>query len=281
MRKWIATAVAAVAVAVVPASSAGTYTDPSGDAVGGSGDVTGISVNGDKSTGQLVFQITGSNLASSNQNVLFLDIDSDANPATGNLMDGGADYSFYVDDESYDFTHWNGTDWVETPNSTVRVTGNSSSNTISVNRSELGNTADLNFSATAFLFSLTSDQAQLGMDFAPDDGMYNYSFDGNGPRIDSVDVHATPASGPKAGRRFAVTPTALHLPPDGRANPGTIAPESYSCSAKLGSKRLAGSGTGGCTFAVPRKARGKKLGVQLTVRYEGAVKVVPLAYRVR
>jgi mevalonate kinase len=62
----------------------------------------------------------------------------------------------------------------------------------------------------------------------------------------------------------------------------TILPESYSCTATLGAKKLAGSGTGGCTLSVPKKkAKGKKLVVQLTVTYQGATKVVPLTFKVR
>jgi mevalonate kinase len=61
----------------------------------------------------------------------------------------------------------------------------------------------------------------------------------------------------------------------------TVLPESYTCVAKLGAKQLAGSGTGGCTIAVPKKkARGKRLTVQLTVSYQGATKVVPLTFKV-
>jgi hypothetical protein len=279
-RAVFATAVVVAALAVVPAASSGNYADPSGDNVGGAGDITSVTVAGDKGTGQLVFRVAGSNLASSQQNVLFVDIDADANPATGNPITG-AEYSFYVDDSSYDFARWNGSDWVDPPSSTVRVSGNTSVNTISVNRSELGNTSDFNFEASSLLVDVSTSNPQLGVDFAPDDGMYNYSLDANGPQIDSVDVQTTPAA-PRAGKRFAVAPTALHLPPDGRSKPAAIVPESYSCSAKLGAKKLAGSGTGGCTFSIPKKkAKGKTLAVQLTVSYQGATKVVPLTYKVR
>ena len=67
-----------------------------------------------------------------------------------------------------------------------------------------------------------TDLAGLGADVAPDDGAYNYSFEANGPLITSVDVQTTPSVGPKAGKRFVVQPTALHLPPDGRTS-GTAA----------------------------------------------------------
>lgn len=280
LRAALAAVVAVAALVALPAASAGNYADPSGDSTGGAGDITAVTVAGDKATGQLVFRVAGSNVASSPTNVLFLDIDADANPATGNPITG-AEYTFYVDDTSYEFDRWNGSDWVATPSSTVNVSGNSSLNSISVNRSELGNTADFNFEATSLLVDVSSSNPQLGADFAPDDGMFNFSLDANGPQIDSVDVRATPA-GPKAGKRFTLAPTALHLPPDGRTKSDAILPESYSCTAKLGAKRLAGSGTGGCTFAIPKKkSKGKQLAVQLTVTYQGTTKVVPLTYRVR
>jgi hypothetical protein len=47
------------------------------------------------------------------------------------------------------------------------------------------------------------------------------------------------------------------------------------------SRTLAGTGTGNCTFSIPKmKAKGKRLTVQLTVNYEGAAKTVPLAFKV-
>ena len=212
---------------------------------------------------------------------LFLDIDSDANPLTGDLTAGGIEYSFYVDGESYSFGRWDGSNWVEASTLTVRVSGNSSQIMISVNRSELGNSADFNFVASTVSLATVESTISLGLDLAPDDGEYNYSFDANGPQINSVDVQTTPSSGPKAGKRFVVVPTALKLPPDGRTTPVNVLPESYSCTAKLGAKKLAGSGTGRCTIAVPKKkARGKRLTVQLTVNYQGATKVVPLTFKV-
>jgi hypothetical protein len=275
-------AIAALALAVAPAASSGNYGDASGDAIGGAGDVTAVTVAGDKGTGQLVFRIAGTNIASSKQNVLFLDIDSDANPNTGDLEDGGADYSFVVDDDSYDFVHWSGSNWAETSASTVRITGNTSQITVSVNRSDLGNAADFNFTVSALNLVMNNGTAQIGLDAAPDDGAYNFSFDANGPQINTVDVQSTPSAGPRAGKKFAVLPTALHLPPDGRTTPVTIAPEGYSCTSKLGAKKLAGTGAGRCTFSIPKKkSRGKKLTVQLTVNYQGAAKVVPLTFKVR
>ena len=265
------------ALMLVPTAASGTYADPSGDS-GSAGDVTGVSVIGDKTSGQLVFRISGSNIASSELSMLFLTIDSDSNPLTGDLTDHGTDYWFGMDNHTYSFQRWNGADWVDAPNSTVRITGSQSEITVSVNRSELGNTAAFNFTASTFRIPV---DGQTGSDEAPNDGMFNYSFDANGPRIDSVDVQTKPSMGPKAGKKFTITPTGLHLPADGHTSTAMPVPESYTCTARLGSKSLTGTGTGGCTFSIPKKkSKGKRLVVQLTVNYEGAVKTLPLTFRV-
>jgi len=275
-----ALAVGALALVLAPSAASGNYADASGDAIGGAGDITTVAVAGDKGTGQLVFRISGVNIASSEQNVLFVDIDADANPNTGHLPDG-TEYSFYVDNDTYYFARWDGANWVATSASSVRVSGGTSQILISVNRSELGNTTDFNFTVTAFNMTIAGGTTTIGLDAAPDDGAFNFSIEANGPQINSVDVKTAPSAGPRAGKAFVVSPTALHLPPDARLTPTTILPESYSCTAKLAAKKLAGTGTGGCTFKIPKKkSKGKKLAVQLTVNYGGATKIVPLTFRV-
>lgn len=269
------------AFALVPVAGAGTYPEPAGDA--GTGDLTGITVSGDKSNGQVVFRIAGTNLDTSALNDVWLEIDSDSNPLTGDLEYAGTDYFFDVSphEQSYSFERWTGSGWGKAPSSTVGISGDSSQITVSVNRSELGNASAFNFRLRSMSIKTEGAFTFIGFDHAPDEGMYNYSFDANGPRIDSVDVQTMPSAGPKAGRKLVVTPTALHLPADGRENPVLPKPDSYACTATLGLRKLAGTGTGGCTFSIPKKkAKGKRLVVRLTVNYEGATKTVPLTFRV-
>jgi hypothetical protein len=273
-RAGLIAAALTAALILVPTASSGTYTDPPGDS-STAGDLVSVTVAGDKASGQLLFRITGTNIASSDTMPLILDIDSDANPLTGDITFNGMDYEFDVDNGSYSFFHWNGSDWVATPDLSVQVSGGTGQILISVNRSELGNTSMFNFLAVSF------NAADRAFDLAPNQGAFNYSFDTNGPQIISVDVKKTPAAGPRAGKRFVIAPTALKLPPDRQTTPPKIVPESYSCTAKLGAKRLAGSGTGRCTIAVPKNARGKRLTVLLTVNYQGAKKVVPLTFKVK
>jgi len=262
------------ALILVPTASSGDYTDPAGDS-GTAGDITAVTVAGDKASGQLLFRIAGTNVVSSETIPLIFEIDSDANPLTGDITVNGSDYEFDVDNTSYGFFHWNGSDWVATPDLSVQVSGGPSQILISVNRSELGNTGMFNF------FALTFNITDHAFDGAPNQGAFNYSLDANGPQILSVDVKKTPAAGPKAGKRFVIVPTGLKLPPDGQVVPPTILPASYSCTAKLGTKRLA-SGKGVCSIAIPKtKSKGKKLTVLLTVNYQGATKVIPLTFKVK
>lgn len=263
-------------VFAAPVGATGKYTDATGDN-GSAPDVTGVGVSSDKTSGQIIFQINGNSLSSSENYPTFLDIDSDANPLTGNLMDGGADYFFGVDSTGYGFWHWNGSDWVDAPYSTVRVFVRTSGVIFSVNKSELGNTADFNFVATS------ADWANKKFDSAPDEGMFNYSLDDGGPKILSITLATTPAAGPKAGKSFTVTPTGLTLPPtDGVSTAATPQPESYTCSATLAGRTLVGTGTGGCTFKIAKKkTKGKTLKVTVTVQYEGASKAFPYTFKVK
>jgi hypothetical protein len=261
-------------VSAAPAGATGQYTDPSGDS-GSAPDITGVTVSSDKSSGQVIFQINGKNLSSSDDFPTFLDIDSDANPLTGDVVDGGADYSFEVGGTGYGFWHWNGSDWVQTAYSTVRIFTRSAGLMISVNRSEIGNPTDFNFSATSV------DLPNKKFDSAPDDGMFNYSLDDGGPSILSVVLQTTPAGGPKAGKPFVVTPTALNLPPNGALGLTTPQPESYTCTATLKGHAVASTGAGGCTFKIAKKkTRGKTLKVVLTVNYQGIAKPFTFTFKV-
>ena len=263
------------ALVLVPTSSAGNYTDPAGDG-GKAGDITSVTVAGDKGSGQLLFKITGTNIASSEQAPLFLDIDSDANPMTGNAPRQRLG--------------------LRVPRRQRRLRLRSLERLRLGRHTEperpgvRGHESDPHLReperARQYVRCSTSRRRRSTSrpwrsTRAPNDGAFNYSLDANGPQIDSVDVQTTPTAGPKAGKRFVIVPTGLKLPPDGRTSATPILPESYSCVAKLGAKKLAGSGTGGCTVKVPKKkARGKRLTVLLTVNYQGATKVVPLTFKV-
>jgi hypothetical protein len=259
------------------ASGIGKYADPTGDN-GSAPDITGASVVSDQN-GQFVFNIGVSNMPSSGDVQAVLFVDSDANPTTGLVQAGGVDYILVSDrsDNTWGFAHWTGSDWDwDTPWSTARVLAFSTSVVITVNRSQLSNASQINFWA----LTMTSGGGPGKSDIAPDRGLWNYDLQAGGPDIKSI-LLATKPSAPKAGKRFTLTVTGLQLPPDGNPVATTPQPESYTCTAKLAGRLLAGSGPGGCTFKLRKKARGKKLVVAVTVQYQGATKTVEFPFKVK
>jgi hypothetical protein len=269
--------VATLALMLVPsASSQGgpPYADAGGDS-SSAGDVTGVTVQGDKTSGQVIFRIAGANLSTAGNMLTFLVVDSDANPASGNPNWNGADYLFAVDDSTFEFDHWDGSDWVAAPYTTVRICckGGGSNVMFSVNKSELGNTSEFNFTVG------TVNIDTRARDDAPDDGMFNYSFDAGGPDIQGVMLQTTPSAGPRHGKAFVVKPIGLKLPADGSLASIPPQPESYSCRATISGRAVAGTGAGGCTLRIAkRNTRGKKLNVVVTVTYQGATKNVPFTF---
>ena len=126
-------------------------------------------VTNDDTGGQIVFRINGTSMALDGA-ITELDIDTDTNPATGDTEYLGADYAFQLDPSQclFGFWHWDGADWVDTPSATVSVSGGDSGMVVSVNRSELGGTAEFNFQTETF----GALGGILGGDHAPDNGMW-------------------------------------------------------------------------------------------------------------
>jgi hypothetical protein len=281
LRRAIVPLLAGTAIVLSLASGAGAvgrYTDSKGDA-GQAPDITGVSVASDPN-GQIAFTISVVNLPSPADVRTFIFLDTDLNGSTGAPDTEGADYMFAVDesDDSYSFARWNGTDWDgEIPYSTVKVSSHSSGVVISVNRSELGGTEGFNFWTRTRL----GDPSARQEDTAPELGVWNYSLQAAGPDIKGVMVQTKPGFGPRAGKPFTLTPVALK---DAAAEQQGVSvlprPESYTCRARLAGRALIGSGTGRCTWTIPKAAKGKQLSVVVTVSYEGAAKSVPFVYRV-
>jgi hypothetical protein len=275
--RWPAAA-AAVAAAVIglagSAGATGIYRDQTGDS-GAAPDVTGATVSSTPD-GQIVFRLGVANFPSTGDVRALLLIDSDANPDTGETDSVGSDYFFYVDqsDGTYSFGRWTGSSWDwETPYTTVRVSTGPTGVTISVNRSELGNTSQLNFWAR----TIAAGGGDGLQDTAPDLGLWNYDLAVGGPDIQGVMVTTKPSFGPRAGKRFSVEVAGLRLPPTGDPVAVLPHPDSTTCAATLGARRLSGTG---CSWKIPKKTRGKALVVKVTVTYEGASKTIPFRFKV-
>jgi hypothetical protein len=258
MRSRLALAAGALALLLLAIASGagaqGRYTDATGDG-NGAPDIQGVTVSGDRS-GNVTFQATVDNIPDPPAPTWFwIYLDTDLNEQTGAPDTLGADYGFQIDfaARQYAFAHWNGSAWDDsTPRTTVQVSASATTITISVNRSELGNTSEFNFWAE----TLNGDPASSSQfDDAPNDGNWNFSLPANGPNITGALLTTKPAAGPVHGKAFAVH-AALRVPNDPGLPPGVhvlVVPDKYSCNAKLAGRTLRGRGTGKCTWTIPKK----------------------------
>jgi hypothetical protein len=262
LRRRIVLLGALLALVLVGASGAGaaaTFTDPTGDATGGGADMTQATVSND-SAGNITFAFTIPNRTTfSATDTLAIVIDTDRNASTGS---SGFDYGIVVDASGARLVHWNGTNFVPSPQTTLTTANNGM--TITVNRSELGNTTGFNFGAQTLLSGAASDTA-------PDTGSWSYDL-GLKPVLNTLAARFSPGR-PKAGHVFRLAATQLRLE-DG----SVVKADSITCLATLNGKRLAGP----CAWHIPANARGKRLVVYLTAHYQGATATfTPWRFRVR
>jgi hypothetical protein len=261
-------AVAACLVLVTPAATAPldqTYNDPVGDAQGGAPDLSLVTVSNVKNT--ISFRIVASQATLNADSTVYLNLDTDRNPATGAPDTLGTDYYFalFVDNGQpvYDFARWTGTGWDHnTPYSTVH-TSYSGGASITVDRSELGNTSSFNFWARSWQ---DVSETEHNIDDAPNDGTWTYRLTAPGATVTAVGQTPVPYP-PKAGRAFTMRVPYVRLSNGKRAKPS-----SYTCNARVGAAKLRGAGRGGCTFRIPANARGKTLAVVITARYGTSAK---------
>jgi hypothetical protein len=277
----VAAAAAGLFVGAQPALAAGpvTFTDATGDARGGTPDITTVVVSNDDS-GVIRIRV---NLANADDRLardarIYLYVDSDLNPATGAPDALGADHVFLLDGASQRFAvgHWDTTTptFIYSPSQTVRLTYWSGFN-IHVNRSELGVTTGFKFwleaQKTTVTTTLVDDAAKAaGWGYTLQTGT------SNPPDIQQMLAMLRPGT-PHAKAVMSVRVTGISV--EGASQ--LVRPDRWSCSATLGKQTFRGSGAHRCIFRLPASARRKKLTIRLTVAYRGEVVSASRSFVVR
>jgi hypothetical protein len=241
------------------ATAADTFTDPTGDAVGGAADITQVVVSND-ADGNITFALTIPDRTTfTDDDVLIVLLNVDKDTTTGV---SGVDFALVSGSQGVTLLRASSSTFVSAPQTTLHSTDNGK--TIVVNRSDLGETTGFLFVAVTGLVSSTTAE-----DFAPDNGSWAYALELK-PVLDTLQAQFAPAK-PKHGKPFRLASTTLRLE-DGAVVKGTI-----TCVAKLNGKRLAGR----CSWRIPANARGKRLVVTLSARYKGvSATFTPWRFRV-
>jgi hypothetical protein len=270
-------AAAALTVVAVAGAAPTSYLDPSGDN-GASADIGAVTAEL-ASDGYVHVKATIANMPTTESSGFFLlGVDTDRSGSTG--LFGGADYVVLGDPGlQFVFLRWDGSDYVDAPAQAgdVRFFLGGGGFEFLVRPAALGGVTSFNFVLGAATGS--GDGAQL--DIAPDGGTWFYEVQKPAPApapavAVSAKVTFAPAL-PRAGRAFRVTAASVRLD-DG----STAAAQTFRCRATLAGKALRGAGAGGCTFAVPKTAKGKRLVVTVSATYGGrTLSTAPRAFVVR
>jgi TRAP-type C4-dicarboxylate transport system substrate-binding protein len=173
-----------------------TYRDAAGDA-GDLPDVRTVEVTSTPG-GRITFRVTMGNVAPKTKTAVDLWLDADADPATGNTSFAGADGADYlfsapvgsrpagglfcgvVAEGRGCFAAWSESGWVAASSPSATVTRTPGGVTVSIDRSDLGDTDELNFSV------VRGAAPPDPIDRAPGVGTFNYSLALGGPRPEAV-----------------------------------------------------------------------------------------------
>lgn len=276
MKLLLLAAVAAAALMLaLPALADQTFTDSSGE-LAGSADISTVAVSNAATAGTVTFTVT-TNLAAVDSNTLFgVVIDSDSNAATGV---GGFDYLVGMDNTGA--AAINLATQAGVPEAQSSFAGGVW--TITLPAADIGSPTSFNF----YVFTdVGPDPNNPIEDDAPDNGVWSYTMTTPPPppppptpppapvTVSSVSVNA-PATAVH-GKTFRVAGLAVDL-----SNGVTTKATGLKCSASLGGVHLAGTGTGGCTFHLPKTAKGKKLSVRVTGKYKSKALATTVSLKVK
>jgi len=257
-----------------PAANSTTYQDSVGEDPAGP-DITTIVTSNDDA-GTITFRINVPNRQQLTQDlVTILEIDSDANQATGDPDNFGADFILqYILGEAILFK-WNGSDYALSATQSSLTSSWSSGPTFKINASALNNTRRFAFDAlvvSGVVFDQTTgaiDCTNCKRDFSPLIGLYPYQLQITKPTLVVKSLRPTPAK-PVAGRPFTLRLVAARSDTGAAVQNGRV-----TCVGRLGSARLKAQvqrvqgGAATCTWNLPATAKGKTFRGSVSVAFEG------------
>ena len=269
----------ALVVAAVAGAAPMAYSDPTGDN-GAAADIGAVTADV-AADGYVHVETTIANMPFLAPGFVGLALDTDRSGSTGSLR--GADYLVAVDmsDLRGSLLKWGGSDYVDAPTQAgdVRYLVGGGGIEFLLRPAVLGGATSFNFLVVASTGAADSEQ----FDFAPDGGSWFFEVQMPAPAptpapalATSVQAIYAPAFA-KAGKPFRVSRASVRL------DNGTTAPAAtFRCRATLAGKSLRGSGIGGCTFAIPKTAKGKRLVVTVSATYAGrTISTAPRSFVVR
>lgn len=243
-------------------------------------DITTLTVS-NTDAGSISFRVAIPNRAQLTQDMLLLlFVDSDANPQTGDPSELGADYVVEIFGGEAALFRWDGTNFTRRagdPPATSLIFSYTGGVTVTISAAELGNTKKLGFSFVA-VSGITIDPATSDLDFtnavadiapAANAGLYQYEVRVTPPTLVVRSLKPTPKS-PTAGQAFTLRLVAARSDTNAVVQNGRV-----TCVGRIGKARLRAQlqrvqgGAAVCTWNIPAGAKGKTFRGSVTVAFEG------------
>ena len=284
-RPWLVLAIAVAVVALptvasgalsaqaVPSANSVTYPDSVGEEPAAP-DVTSIVVSNDDA-GTITMRINTPNRPQYASDIaVFIDIDSDANQATGDTTSFGADHFLALFQGEPILFRWDGTDYTLSATQSSLAYTWSGGPTIRINASDLNNTRRFSFAVqtvSGIVFDQNTgatDCTACKRDFAPAIGLHTFPLSIEKPTL--VVKRVTTTGKPKAGKPFTVRMVAARSDTGANIQNGRV-----TCIGRAGNARLRAkvqrviAGAATCTWTMPPGSKGKSFRGSVAVTFEG------------
>jgi hypothetical protein len=256
-----------------------TYQDSSGENAAAP-DITTLTVS-NTDAGVVQFRVAIPNRAQFTQDMLLLlFVDTDANPATGDPTELGADYVIEIFAGEAALYRWDGTNFTRRPGdppATSLIFSYQAGVTVTISAAELGNTKKFGFSIVA-VSGIAIDPTTSDLDFtnavadiapAASAGLYQYEVKITPPTLVVRSLKSTPKN-PTAGRAFTLRLVAARSDTNAVVQNGRV-----TCVGRIGNARVRAQvqrvqgGAAVCTWNIPLPAKGKTFRGSVTVSFEG------------
>jgi hypothetical protein len=263
-----------------PAANSMTYQDSSGENAAAP-DITTLTTS-NTDAGVVQFRVAIPNRAQLTQDMLLLlFVDTDANGQTGDPTSLGADYVIEIFAGEAALFRWDGSDFTrragDPPATSLLFAYQNGAVTITISAAELGNTKRFGFSFIAVSGVVVdpttgdADFTNAVADIAPaaGAGLYQYEVRITPPTLVVRSLRATPRV-PIAGRSLTLRLVAARSDTNAVVQNGRV-----TCLGRLGSVRLRAQvqrvqgGAAVCTWNIPATAKGKTFRGSVTVVFEG------------
>jgi len=272
-------AFSAPAVPAATAANSTTYQDSTGENAGAP-DITTLTV-ANTDAGVISFRVAIPNRQQFTQDMLLLlFVDSDANPSTGDPTELGSDYVIEIFGGEAALFRWDGTNFTRRagdPPATSLIFGYMGGVTVTISAAELGNTKKFGFSFVA-VSGIAIDPTTSDLDFtnaiadvapAANAGLYQYEVKITPPTLVVRSLKPTPAR-PVAGRPFTLRLVAARSDTNAAVQNGRV-----TCVGRVGNTRLKAKvqrvqgGAAVCTWNIPLGAKAKTFRGSVSVAFEG------------